>query len=177
MVGNKIKFGIYFNLDILYFSCGGSIQIDYGYLNRSGHHNADNSTDSVFFYTRQLYMNVLLTVYQHLELSNWDIVYIRHTTDCSSLSTLSLVEENTKEIQINASKEPKEPVEYVMDIATNTKIRNQLRNYYCFVAFDIANIWKTRFDVTLSINNEDDGELISNITIQPGRTARYFAYI
>ncbi|KAG1393865.1 hypothetical protein G6F60_011238 [Rhizopus arrhizus] len=152
--------------------CGGSIQIDYGYLNRSGHHNADNSTDSVFFYTRQLYMNVLLTVYQHLEPSNWDIVYIRHTTDCTSLSTLSLVEENTKEIQINATKEPKEPVEYVMDIATNTKIRNQFRNYYCFVAFDIANIWKTRFDVTLSINNEDDGELISNITIQPGRTAR-----
>ncbi|KAG1457732.1 hypothetical protein G6F56_006547 [Rhizopus delemar] len=151
--------------------CGGSIQIDYGYLNRNNHAENQNRIKTAF-YTRQLYINILLTVYQNLKPSNWDVVYIRHATRYSTNIEACITEDDLKIHQRGEIKEPGSPVRYLMDAATDMIIGGHSKSYYCFISLDITNTWTTSFDITFSVSNKECENILSNITIQPGCTKR-----
>ncbi|RCH80447.1 hypothetical protein CU098_003917, partial [Rhizopus stolonifer] len=134
--------------------CGGSIQIDYGYLNRNNHAENQNRIKTAF-YTRQLYINILLTVYQNLKPSNWDVVYIRHATRYSTNIEACITEDDLKIHQRGEIKEPGSPVRYLMDAATDMIIGGHSKSYYCFISLDITNTWTTSFDITFSVPAEN----------------------
>ncbi|GAA5816543.1 hypothetical protein MFLAVUS_010073 [Mucor flavus] len=166
---------------------GGTIQIDYGYLNRtvpevqdvdSSDHNDEITTT---FYTRQLYLNVMITVYKNLEPSNWDVVYLRHSIpapkEVLELALLSIKNQNIPIEDKSVSIIQSQPVEDLLLVTRNLTLEDQEKNEYCLVTLDIRNTWTTPFDVDFTILNKAEGDynddnFISCITIQPGSTSR-----
>lgn len=129
------------------------------------------------FYTRQLYLNVLITVYQHLEPCNWDIVYLRHSTPASKEaleSALNRVQQHTNQ-STGVCFTQEQPVEDLLLLTKNTQLEKQERNDYCLALFDIRNTWTASFDIHVSVGNKIDGntsQLRSGMTIHPGSTKR-----
>ncbi|CEI93174.1 hypothetical protein RMCBS344292_07414 [Rhizopus microsporus] len=138
--------------------CGGSIQIDYGYIQKD---TVDTNVN--FIYTRHLYLNILLTVYQHLEPSNWDILSLRHMTS---------LHDNDSTLEENGMKKVEESMKFVQLIA-NVEMKDKTRNDYCLIAIDVKNVWTTSFSVSFVISSDDDNNnSVFNISIQPGHTKR-----
>ncbi|KAI8355172.1 TRAPP II complex [Blakeslea trispora] len=139
----------------------GTVQIDYGLLERS------SEAEASLFYTRQLYYNVLVTVYQNLECSNWDIAYLRHSIPASNSST-DLAIKNMHDRQMSH----KHAMEDLLLMTRNIKIENQ---DFCLVTLDIQNIWSAVFDVEFIIEHETlekDEQVTFQLPIQPGSTVR-----
>jgi hypothetical protein len=168
-------------------SQNGTIQVDYGYLDRtveeiqSLQSIAKDEITSTMFYTRQLYLNVLITVYKNLEPFNWDIVYLRHSTPASKEALQKAFEniQNQKK-GTSGSIMQLQPVEDLLLICRNIKLESQERNEYCLVTLDVRNTWTIPFDVEFTIDNSTsdkatDGEevqLVSCASLQPGSTTR-----
>lgn len=143
------------------------------------------------FYTRQLYLNVLITVYQNIEPFNWDVVYLRHSTPATK-ETLDLALDNLRKIKdsmlavetattatITTIISQQQPIEDLLLVTRNIELENQERNEYCLITLDVRNRWTIPFDVDFVINNRVDKEnssdlddLASHITVQPGSTSR-----
>lgn len=147
--------------------------------------NPNNGTkDEVapaIFYTRQLYLNILITVYQNLEPFNWDAVYLRHTTPASKESLQKAFETiHNQKNNREASIVQRQPVEDLLLICRNIELKSQERNEYCLVTFDIRNTWTIPFDVEFTIDNSTDdkvndskeAQLASYASIPPGSTMR-----
>ncbi|KAI9313933.1 TRAPP II complex [Dichotomocladium elegans] len=141
---------------------GGTIQVDYGYLNR-----AEETTKS--FYTRQLYLPVLITVYQNLEPLNWDILYLRHSAPAPKADIDDALE-RINSIDINKGSAFNQPIEDLLLITRQFDDRNN-KNEYCLVTLDVRNTWTVPFDTSFVIDNDDE-KLKSIVTIQPGSTKR-----
>lgn len=179
---------------------GGTIQVDYGYLDRTVEEiqslqTTPNDTavapPATMFYTRQLYLNVLITVYQNMEPFNWDVVYLRHSTPAPK-ATLDRALSHLKNIQhaMTAAERTtsssstivsqQQPIEDLLLVTRNMALENQERNEYCLVTLDVRNRWTTPFDVDFLVNNTTDqdssssdmDELASHLTVQPGSTLR-----
>lgn len=145
-------------------------------------HSTESDVDQVAattFYTRQLYLNVMITVYRNLDPFNWDVVYLRHSTPAPA----DVLEKALENIQSQTSVSDisivqNQPVEDLLLVTRNVGIADQERNEFCLVTLDVRNIWTLPFDVDFSINNEvqnesnDKDHLQSRITIQPGSTSR-----
>ncbi|KAG2187872.1 hypothetical protein INT44_000622, partial [Umbelopsis vinacea] len=160
----------------------GTIQIDYGYIDRIVSGETLDETESQkqampVFYTRQLYLPLLITVSQHLEPSNWDILYLRSQSNVEQAT----LDENKNIVASNESSSLV-PVERLLqsvqaDIASFDFDENN-KHDYCLVAMDVRNIWTTPFDIHFTIRNSlendqaDDDTIYFPVTIQPGLTTR-----
>lgn len=143
------------------------------------------------FYTRQLFLNVLITVYQNIESFNWDVVYLRHSTPATK-KTLDLALNNLRNIKdsmlaaetaatttTTAIISQQQPIEDLLLVTRNIELENQERNEYCLVTLDVRNRWTIPFELDFVINNRADrnngsdlDDLASHITVQPGSTSR-----
>ncbi|KAK4519974.1 uncharacterized protein ATC70_010218 [Mucor velutinosus] len=175
---------------------GGTIQIDYGYLDRTvekiqslqSTQNDATAAPATMFYTRQLYLNVLITVYQNIEPFNWDVAYLRHSTPAPK-ETLDLAFDHLRTIKevmeaeergiSSTSLSQQQPIEDLLLVTRNIELKNQERNEYCLITLDVRNRWTTPFDVDFVVNSktkDDDSsdmdELASHLTVQPGSTSR-----
>ncbi|KAI8375365.1 TRAPP II complex [Choanephora cucurbitarum] len=133
----------------------GTIQVDYGFLERS------SETVLSLFYTRQLYYNVLVTVYQNLECSSWDVAHLRHSLPPS------------KDSLAPTGKHPLSSIEDLLMMTRHVEMENQ---DFCLVTLDVQNTWSTLFDVEFMIHNDDlskdHSQIIFHLPVQPGSTAR-----
>ncbi|CAO3623534.1 unnamed protein product [Mucor fragilis] len=176
---------------------GGTIQVDYGYLDRtveelqslkSTQNNTAAAAAPNMFYTRQLYLNVLITVYQNMEPFNWDVVYLRHSTPAAkealdlALNNLHTIKDAMKAAGKAASStiiSQQQPIEDLLLVTRNIELKSQERNEYCLITLDVRNRWTTPFDVDFVVSNKtedsdssDMDELASHLTVQPGSTSR-----
>ncbi|ORX53995.1 Trs120-domain-containing protein [Hesseltinella vesiculosa] len=138
---------------------GGTIQIDYGYL--------DRQSTAQSLYTRQLYLPVLVSVYQNLEPLNWDVLYLR--PHCQS-STAAVEERTNNDATLMASTEPQEDKDLVQLTQSLLDLGVDKQDY-CLVTMDIRNTWTLPFDVTFKVNDQDSDDHLS-LSIQPGWTKR-----
>ncbi|KAG0167730.1 hypothetical protein DFQ30_005723 [Apophysomyces sp. BC1015] len=150
---------------------GGTIQVEYGYLDRAV---TDERKDqaAAMFYTRQLYLPVLVTVYQNLEPSNWDILYLRHNEHVlddaveNALQNLQILDTNQQGVTDNH-------IEDLLLITRQVHNDIQKQNDYCLVTLDVRNTWTVAFNVEFDIDNDNENEKLKSIlTIQPGCTRR-----
>ncbi|CAB4432069.1 unnamed protein product [Rhizophagus irregularis] len=139
----------------------GTIQIDYGYLNRP------NTSDDEPFYTRQVHYPVLLTIHQNLETISMDILNFKPLCEGENDGVVNSCSDNNKLI---------EDLLKVMkwnNKGTKEDFMEKMENDYCLLTFDIRNVWHVGFDVTIEA---DEGEEIDPLsittTIQPTSTAR-----
>lgn len=171
--------------------------MDYGYLDRtveelqslkSTQNNTAAAAAPNMFYTRQLYLNVLITVYQNMEPFNWDVVYLRHSTPAAkealdlALNNLHTIKDAMKAAGKAASStiiSQQQPIEDLLLITRNIELKSQERNEYCLITLDVRNRWTTPFDVDFVVSNKtedsdssDMDELASHLTVQPGSTSR-----
>lgn len=190
-------------------SSQGSVQVDYGYLNRYNEIDIleekptlqiqsdgvdNNNDDSKVFYTKQLYINILITVHQHLKLNNWDIHYLRLDDKAENISNIvnddsssnSLIkpvifsidkDKNknniSKSVQTWTNDQTAEDV--INMIANHASIKSTLlkdsdavdnTNNYCLATIDIKNQWTFPIDVQFIIyDNENDEEKNNNSII------------
>ena len=147
---------------------GGTIQIDYGYMNRN------EQKEQTSFYTRQLYLPVLVTVYGNLEPVNWDILYLRHSAPVPKNEIDSALQ-RIEAIDINKGNAFDQPIEDLLLITRQFDDENN-RNDYCLVTLDVRNTWTVPFDIEFVVDNSDsentNNKLTSIVTIQPGSTKR-----
>lgn len=124
----------------------------------------------------------MITVYRNLEPSNWDVVYLRHSTPAPK-EVLDVALHNIKHQTDSVKTESidiiqNQPVEDLLLVSRNLTLEEQERNEYCLVTLDVRNTWTISFDVDFTISNEteednsDCNNLLSCITIQPGSTSR-----
>ncbi|KAI8972379.1 TRAPP II complex [Pilobolus umbonatus] len=147
---------------------GGAIHIDYGYLDRVIKSSKDSVPTTV--YTRQLYLPIMITVYQNLEPLNWDVLYLRENMGVSTTSIQKAIE-HVQKLDLNKV-EVNQPVEQLLMI-TQQSLDEDDKNPYCLIALDIRNTWTVPFDVQFSLDNMDDQpQLHSTLIIQPGSTTR-----
>ncbi|CAO3597656.1 unnamed protein product [Absidia cylindrospora] len=181
---------------------GGNIQIDYGYLNRLGKPSLDptasspsppeslpssptmTTTEPTNFFTRQLYLPVLVTVYQNLEPVNWDILYLRQGGALIQNDDGCLLDGNENQVSSlpsNASTDQDRHVEELVQLTQQSFDRNQDKNDYCLVTMDIRNTWTVPFDITFKVNDDMDDDINNStattpiqttLSIQPGWTRR-----
>jgi hypothetical protein len=119
------------------------------------------------FYTRQLYLNVMITVYQNLDPFNWDIVNLRHSIPASKQAL-----ENAAE-NIKSHNKAYQPIEDILLVTQNIDLENQELNEFCLVTLDVRNTWTAPFEVDFSIDNDnEDDEPGFTIKILPGSTTR-----
>ena len=144
-------------------STGGTIQIDYGYLKR-------DENEAASFYTRQLYLPVLITVYQNLEPLNWDILYLRHSAPVPK-ADIDNARERIAKIGLEHNNAYDQPIEDLL-LITRQFDDQKSKNDYCLVTLDVRNTWTVPFDTKLVIDNGEDDKLTSIVTLQPGSTKR-----
>lgn len=138
--------------------------------------NNENEMMTAMFYTRQLYLNVMISVYRNLEPSHWDVVYLRHSTPAPQEELEEALKNIHQQGQISTSMIQNQPVEDLLLVTKNVGLENQERNEYCLVTLDVRNLWTVPFDLHFEIDNtteEGGGKLESRITILPGTTSRY----
>ncbi|KAI9025957.1 TRAPP II complex [Phycomyces nitens] len=159
---------------------GGTIQVEYGYLERaiqkqkeaSDQEDATNSPS--VFYTRQLYLPVLVTVYQNLEPLNWDVLYLRHNALVSE-EMMNKALEDIQSLDINKGSDIEQPVEDLLLVTRQADNDKQAQSDYCLVTLDVRNTWTVPFNIEFMIDNGTDSSeqsLQSVVTIQPGWTKR-----
>lgn len=129
--------------------------------------------DTNVFYTRQLYLPILVTVYQNLEPLNWDILYLRHNRPISPDNAAGALE-RVQHLSLDTGSTFHQPVE---DLLTLTQISDDsTKNDYCLVTLDVRNIWTVPFDTEVTIDNSPDLDgstpVKSIVTIHPGSTKR-----
>lgn len=141
------------------------------------------SRETSSFYTRQLYLPVLVTVYQNLEPLNWDILYLRQGGAPSADSTIE-PSVGTIDDQQSLSRNKSEQNQAVEDLIYLTQKafdRHQDKNDYCLVTMDIRNTWTVPFDVTFEVLDSTDPDvdtttsgapIKTTLCIQPGWTRR-----
>ncbi|KAG2221446.1 hypothetical protein INT45_005251 [Circinella minor] len=122
---------------------GGTIQIDYGYMNRN------EQKEQTSFYTRQLYLPVLVTVYGNLEPVNWDILYLRHSAPVPK-NEIDNALQRIEAIDINKGNAFDQPIEDLLLITRQFDDDNN-RNDYCLVTLDVRNTWTVPFDVEITL--------------------------
>ncbi|KAG2204837.1 hypothetical protein INT47_004112 [Mucor saturninus] len=162
----------------------GTIQVDYGYLDRAVSEVKEipsSKPDEILaamFYTRQLYLNVMISVYRNLEPFNPDVVYLRHSTPAPN-DVLEHALKNIRQQGEVSSLMQNQPVEDLLLVTKNVGLENQERNEYCLVTLDVRNIWTVPFDIHFEIDNKTEdvgdsggGDLESRITVLPGTTSR-----
>ncbi|KAF7727378.1 hypothetical protein EC973_007621 [Apophysomyces ossiformis] len=149
---------------------GGTIQVEYGYLDRAV--AEESKEQATMFYTRQLYLPVLVTVYQNLEPSNWDVLYLRHNEHVSE----DRIEHALQNIQILDTNQQCVAENHVEDLLLVTRqVHNDIQNQndYCLVTLDVRNAWTVAFNIEFNIDNDDEKETLKSVlTIQPGCTRR-----
>ncbi|KAL9548722.1 hypothetical protein PS6_006462 [Mucor atramentarius] len=162
---------------------GGAIHVDYGYLDRAIKDQSERLTEAAAddlpatLYTRQLYLPIMITVYQNLEPLNWDVLYLR--------DNMSVTESMVKEAQdmissqnIRQIESAEQPVEQLL-VITQQSNDNADKNPYCLLTLDVRNTWTTPFDIEFTVDNSSGNEdtsttnlLKSVVTIQPALTKR-----
>lgn len=150
-------------------STGGTIQIDYGYLNRE-----EKQEELTEFFTRQLYLPVLITVYQNLEPLNWDILYLRHNSPVAK-HAVEAATHRLEQLNVEHDESVEQPVEDLL-LITRQDNSSQDKNDYCLVTLDVRNTWTVPFAVDFVVDNSDsktESKLHSTVTIYPGSTKRY----
>jgi hypothetical protein len=194
--GKKINLppGEKWNLQVNVFgkrTCNsGTIQIDYGYLYRITNSDdteaAEHPSDAVF-YTRQLYLPLLITVSQHLESSNWDILYLRPQATIGQLATKTDQKSDTTDashhdvIHATDMLSPAEQLlQYVHNDIASTEANGDRKHDYCLIVLDVRNIWTTPFDIIFAVDNSTEADKDDNndqiiyypFTIPPVSTSR-----
>lgn len=159
---------------------GGAIHVDYGYLDRVIKDQAiveDDKDDELptTLYTRQLYLPIMITVYENLEPLNWDVLYLRDNMTVSDEMVKEAVE---KVSNLNIDHSDEQPVEQLF-VVTQQSNDDQDKNPYCLLTLDVRNTWTVPFDIEFVVDNregEDDEEQVhilkSVVTIQPALTRR-----
>lgn len=159
---------------------GGAIHVDYGYLDRVIKDQAIVQTDTddelpTTLYTRQLYLPIMISVYENLEPLNWDVLYLRDNMTVSDQMVKEAIDK-IKHLDINQAEE--QPVEQLF-VVTQQSEDDQDKNPYCLLTLDVRNTWTVPFDIEFVVDNregEDDDELVhvlkSVVTIQPALTRR-----
>lgn len=164
---------------------GGAIHVDYGYLDRvikdqqQQQQQAEEEEKELpaTLYTRQLYLPIMISVYQNLDPLNWDVLYLRGNTTV----TQDQVQEAMAQIQrLDLSSMEKtsgeQPVEQLL-VLTQQANDEQDKNPYCLLTLDVRNTWTVPFDIQFNVDNSEGGEnqdnkLKSTVTIQPSITKR-----
>ncbi|KAI9475700.1 MAG: TRAPP II complex [Benjaminiella poitrasii] len=161
---------------------GGAIHIDYGYSDRAIQGQSEKKTHNdnelpTTLYTRQLYLPIMITVYQNLEPINWDVLYLRDNMSVSE-SRIDKAIEVISKLDIQSIRATEQPVEELLMI-TQQSTDNNDKNPYCLLILDVRNTWTTPFDVEFIIDNcKDENESMDNnilrsvLTIQPALTKR-----
>ncbi|KAI9279379.1 TRAPP II complex [Sporodiniella umbellata] len=156
---------------------GGAVYIDYGYLDRAidGRPETEQINElPTTLYTRQLYFPVMITVYQHLESLNWDVLYLRDNMRVSQES-IDNAFELIGGLDIQSAGANNQPVEELLLVTQRSFDKND-KNPYCLLTLDIRNTWNVPFDIKFTIDNTEsasDKEIIkSRVTIQPALTKR-----
>ncbi|KAG1052966.1 hypothetical protein G6F43_004920 [Rhizopus delemar] len=157
---------------------GGAVYIDYGYLDRAIKGQEQESEQSnelpTTLYTRQLYFPVMITVYQHLEPLNWDVLYLRDNMTVSKEAVDKAFEavSKTKDQQGNSSDQR---VEDLLLITQRSSDDND-KNPYCLLTLDVRNTWTVPYEVEFMIDNTEtasENEILKyQVTIQPALTKR-----
>jgi hypothetical protein len=165
----------------------GAIHVDYGYLDRiikdqqvveavAASDKEENEELPATLYTRQLYLPIMITVYQNLEPLNWDVLYLRDNMTVSK----EMVDEALQligklDIQQAANEQP---VEQLL-VVTQQSNDDHDKNPYCLLTLDVRNTWPVSFDIEFIVDNREDEEendssniLKSTLTIQPLLTKR-----
>ncbi|KAI8980967.1 transport protein Trs120 or TRAPPC9 TRAPP II complex subunit-domain-containing protein [Pilobolus umbonatus] len=150
----------------------GSIQIDYGYLNRT-----QNTNSSAVFYTRQIYLNLLITVYRNLESYNWDVLYLGHVVPVNEIAFKKALK-NIRNTSYSSTLNGR-PIEDLLLITRNINIEDKEIDEYCLITVDIRNIWTTPIDILFKIDqsllkdkNSVEYPIEVCITVLPLSTAR-----
>lgn len=117
----------------------------------------------------------MITVYQHLEPLNWDVLYLRDNMKVSQEAINKAFESVSKpDAQQWGSSD--QPVEDLLLITQKSFDKND-KNPYCLLTLDVRNTWNVPFDVDFTIDNTEatsDKEILkSHVTIQPALTKRY----
>ncbi|CAO3620537.1 unnamed protein product [Cunninghamella echinulata] len=205
MIGKKVWIQPGSTLDVTFDIYGkrdcsqGNIQVDYGYLNRhkkmdtveglSKNYDMDatlklqSDSDIVehsnIFYTKQLYVNILITVHQPLEISNWDIHYLRleekdnineHSPSSLNQPIIKYTDTNNtnninKSVQTWTNDQTAENVIHLIEnnLSFISKLPKEYdinecddSNNYCLASLDIMNRWTFPIDIQLVIDNSDN---------------------
>ncbi|CAO3613143.1 unnamed protein product [Cunninghamella blakesleeana] len=170
---------------------GGTIQIDYGYLDRVLATSTINTTTETInnepspptptsFFTRQLYLPVLVTVYQNIESLNWDILYLRQNGSITNddINGDHKEKDNSddqnkdKNEQQHSSSDMNPLVEKLIHLTRQTFHQNQDKNDYCLITLDIRNTWTVPFDIHFKVDNDDEHPVETTLCTQPGWTRR-----
>ncbi|KAI8343814.1 TRAPP II complex [Blakeslea trispora] len=158
---------------------GGAIHIDYGYLDRAIKDQTEKSSKfdqelPATLYTRQLYLPIMITVYQNLEPLNWDVLYLRDNMMVAQ-SQFDQAINLIKGLDIDHMSSTEQPVEELLMITQQANDDND-KNPYCLLTLDIRNTWTVPFDIQFTIDNstndQPDNVLKSTATIQPALTKR-----
>ncbi|MBM6387632.1 MAG: hypothetical protein JSY10_27240 [Paenibacillus sp.] len=156
---------------------GGAIHVDYGYLDRVIRDQPVETDEDgelpATLYTRQLYLPIMITVYQHLEPLNWDVLYLRDNMAVTDEMVDTAIK-NIAGLEIDNASE--QPVEQLL-IITQQANDDQDKNPYCILTLDVKNTWSVPFDIEFVVDNREDEEteeslLKSTVTIQPTLTKR-----
>lgn len=169
---------------LIAYSTGGAIHVDYGYLDRAIKDQSERLTEAAAddlpatLYTRQLYLPIMITVYQNLEPLNWDVLYLRDNMSVTD-SMVKEAQEKISSQNIRHIESAEQPVEQLL-VITQQANDNADKNPYCLLTLDVRNTWTTPFDIEFTVDNSSDNEdtsatnlLKSVVTIQPALTKRY----
>jgi hypothetical protein len=121
-------------------------------------------------YTRQLYLPIMITVYQNLEPLNWDVLYLRQNMSVPDALALTAREKLDKQ-SLEWMETAEQPVEELLLMIQQTS-DNDDKNPYCLLTLDVRNTWTVPFDLEFTVNNEGEDLLKSIVTIQPTWTKR-----
>jgi hypothetical protein len=156
--------------------------VDYGYLDRAIKDQTENLAEvneelPATLYTRQLYLPIMITVYQNLEPLNWDVLYLRDNMTVTKPMVDRAIE-NISKLDIQNIHTTEQPVEELLVITQQANDDND-KNPYCLLTLDVRNTWTVPFDVEFVVDNTGDeadksksNALKSVLTIQPGLTKR-----
>ncbi|KAI8647021.1 TRAPP II complex [Parasitella parasitica] len=162
---------------------GGAIHVDYGYLDRAIKDQSEKTSETTSqdlpttLYTRQLYLPIMITVYQNLEPLNWDVLYLRDNmsvTEAMANDACAKIEN----LDIKRIESAEQPVEELL-VLTQRANDNDDKNPYCLLTLDVRNTWTTPFDIEFTVDNSTEKNdaninnlLRSVVTIQPSLTKR-----
>ncbi|KAK3829976.1 MAG: TRAPP II complex [Linnemannia gamsii] len=159
----------------------GMVQLDYAYLNRP---NDEDAEESKVFVTRQLFTQVLTTVYKTVESLNLDILYLQshgsRTINKRLSSNFSKVDkrQSVEQLLSKARGDAVLPGEQI-EAAISRRVALGNKNEYCLLTLDVRNVWTVPVEVAMLVDDSEEGEgldvsrLIKSTTvIQPGSTQR-----
>jgi hypothetical protein len=116
----------------------------------------------------------MITVYQHLEPLNWDVLYLRDnmTVSKEAVDKAFKAVSKTKDQQGSSSDQR---VEDLLLITQRSSDDND-KNPYCLLTLDVRNTWTVPYEVEFMIDNTEtasENEILKyQVTIQPALTKR-----